>query len=109
MKHVEDETLLDRLAHGVKVKRMREAVRAGRAKTLKRDITRRDREGEVADVHLRAALALVFCDQVFDLIGCPGVFVAAEGIAQRLGALAGLRAMRLVFYCKSSQPQPSEV
>ncbi len=75
---------------------MREAIGAHRAETLKRDVAGRRREGEVADVRLRATLALVFRDQVFDLVGRPSLFVAAEGIAQRLGALAGLRAVRLV-------------
>ena len=46
LQHVEDEALLDRLAHGVQVEGVGEAVRAARAEALQRHVARGGGEGE---------------------------------------------------------------
>jgi hypothetical protein len=76
------------------VERSRQAILAGYAESLQRDVSRRRREREEADVGLRPALLLILRDQVLDVV------TAGRLTGQRLGqpgiALAGLRAVRLV-------------
>lgn len=51
------------------MKRMRQPIRAICPETFQSDVTRCRCEGEIADVRLRAALALVFSDNRLDLVG----------------------------------------
>ena len=95
LEHVQNEALLDGLAHRIEVERLRQPVRALGAEALQRHVARRGGEGEIADVGLRPTRDLVFGDQILDIVA--GLtLVARQGVAHRLGALARLAAVGLV-------------
>ena len=95
LEHVQNEPLLDGLAHRIEVERLRQPVGALGAEALQCHVPRRGGEGEVADVGLRPARVLVIGDQILDIVA-GHTLVARQGIAHRLGALAGLAAVGLV-------------
>ena len=70
---------------------MRQPIGAHRAKPFEGHVSRRGGESKVADVLLRAALALIVGDQFFfDLVGRSSSVVSAESVAQGLSAFARL-------------------
>ena len=95
LEHVQNEALLDGLAHRIEVERLRQPVRALGAEALQRHIARRGGEGEVADVGLRPARVLILRDQILDIV-TGRALVGGQCVAHRLGALARLAAMGLV-------------
>ena len=95
--HVEDETFLDGLPHGVEVKRLRQPVRALAPEQLQRLALRRGGEGEEAQVRLPPARLHDLIQPIFPI----RLFLAvlrlgrcAENrlqLARRLAGLAGVR------------------
>ena len=104
--HVEDEPLLDRLAHGVAVEGLELPVGAFPAEELQGLGLRGGREGERREVRLPPAAADLLDDPVLDLLlrGFGARFLPLgllqaprrEHRLEALRALAGLRRMRLV-------------
>ena len=66
--HVQDEALLDGLAHGVEVERLVGAVGLAGAEELQRLVLGRGGEGEEADVRLAAPRADLRHDAVFPVL-----------------------------------------
>jgi len=103
--HVEDEALLDSLAHAVEVEGHGLTVGAGAAEDLERLVLGRRRETEEGEVLLLAAGGHGLDDLFFVVMkaisrgllgGLLGDVDAGEHVLRLLGALAALRAVRLV-------------
>ena len=105
LQHVEDEALLDGLAHAVEVEGLRLAVGVRAPEDLQRLVLRRGGEGEEAEVGLLAAFGHGL-DDFFLVVGeilfcrlaaaCSAMVCAGQHRLHLGGALAGLRAVGLV-------------
>ena len=95
--HVENETLLDGLPHGVEVKRLRQSARALAPEQLQRLALGRGGEGEEAQVRLLPARLHHLVQPVFPIrffLVVLGLGRRAENrlqLPRRLAALAGMR------------------
>ena len=105
LQHVEDEALLDGLAHAVQRKGAERTVRLVSAEQLQRAALRRRREGEAAHVRWLLAQPCLPLDRVlglvFDCLGLSGdCQCSLVGLAEDLmhcdGCLTTLRRVRLV-------------
>ena len=114
---VEDESFLDRLAHGVKVERLELPVRALRPEKLQCFCLGRRREGEHREVREPAALLHFGQDRVFELLFgrrrlgfLPLRFFEAPGRQNHLEALRALSRLRgMGFVDDDGEAMPREL